>query len=64
MNKLAEKSVVVGSPLQGCQMKISMKSQTMLKRGQKKAKHTVLRPEKSQALFAVLPFLCHNKHLS
>jgi len=35
------------------------KSQTMLKRGQKKAKPTVWRSEKKQTLFAVLPFLCH-----
>jgi len=36
----------------------------MLKRGQKKAKHTVQRLEKSQTLFAVLPYLCHKKHLN
>jgi len=33
----------------------------MLKRGQKKAKRTVQRPEKSQTFFAVLLFLCHKK---
>jgi len=37
-----------------CQMNISVKKQTMLKRGQKKAKLTVQRPVKSQTLFAVL----------
>jgi len=41
---------------QGCQMKISIKSQTMLKRGQKKAKPIVQRQEKikiSKKLFEI-----------
>jgi len=46
---------------QGCQTKISEKSQTVLKRGQKKAKPNILSQEKSQTLFVALLFLCHNK---
>jgi len=40
-------------------MKISIKSQTVLKRGQKKAKPIISRPEKGQILFVALLFLCH-----
>ena len=48
-------------PTQGCQMKISIKCQTMLKRGQKKAKPIVKGQKKCQTVFAVLPCLCHKK---
>jgi len=37
------------------------KKPNILKRGQKKAKTIVQRLEKSQTLFAVLPFLCHKE---
>jgi len=40
-------------------MKISIKSQTVPKRGQKKAKPIISRPEKGQSLFVALLFLCH-----
>jgi len=40
-------------------MKISIKSQTVLKRGQKKVKPIISRPEKGQFLFVALLFLCH-----
>jgi len=37
------------------------KKPNILKRGQKKAKPIVQRLEKSQTLFAVLPFFCHKE---
>jgi len=40
-------------------MKISIKSQTGLKKIQKKARP--IRPEKSQMLFVVLLFVCHEE---
>ena len=40
-------------------MKILIKSQTVLKRGQKKAKPINSRSEKGQSLFMALLFLCH-----
>jgi len=50
---------VPGRSSLGCQLKISIKSQTVLKRGQKKAKAIISRPEKDQILFVALLFLCH-----
>ena len=44
-----------------CQMKILMKSQTMLKRGQKKPNRLLKSQKKSQTLFAVLLFLVDNE---
>ena len=49
---------------QGCQMKISIKSQTMQKRGQKRPNRLFKGQQKSQTSFAVLPSLCHKKHLN
>jgi len=49
--------------MQGCQVKI-LKRQTMLERGQKKAKPIAEKPEKSLTLFAVLQFFCLGKHLN
>jgi len=42
-------------------MKILMKSQTMLKRGQKKPNRLLKSQKKSQTLFAVLLFLVDNE---
>jgi len=43
------------------EMKSSIKSQTTLKRGHKKAQPIFQTPE---TLFAVLPLLCHKTHLN
>jgi len=45
-------------------MKISIKSQTMQKRGQKRPIRLFKGQKKRQTLFAVLSFLCHKKHLN
>jgi len=45
----------------GCQMKISIKSQKVQKKEQKKAKPIALRPENSQTFFMALLFLCHKE---
>jgi len=49
---------------QGCQMKISIKSQTMLKTGQERLSRLFKGQKKSQTLFAVLAFFCHKKYLN
>jgi len=46
---------------QGCQMNISMKSQTVLKKARKRPNRLFKGQKKSQNLFAVLLFLCHKE---
>jgi len=44
---------------QGCQMKISIKSQTLKNARKEKGQIDCLQPQKKTILLAVLPFLCH-----
>jgi len=45
-------------------MKISIRSQTMLKTGQERLNRLFKGQKKSQTLFAVLAFFCHKKYLN
>jgi len=47
---------------QGCQMKISIESHTVLKNARKKTIILFKDQKENQALFLVLQFICHKKH--